>query len=137
MSDDESADDPFAALDDVDVESDPFTDLGEVTPGDDPFEDLSVEPTGDAAVTGLLEPEVDDEEDIVTPLLDEDVEVIDGEAIVPKRRYCEQCEYFSAPPDVACANDRTEIRELVDMKHFRVYRCPVVARRLGRRGSEE
>ena len=51
------------------------------------------------------------------------------EQVVPKRSYCEKCEHFAAPPETACEHPGTEIRELVDMEHFRVSRCPVVAKR--------
>lgn len=138
MSEEESTDDPFADIDGVEVESDPFSDLGDVTPDDDPFEDLSTETPAEVDLSSLLEaPADEDDDDIITPVLDEDIEVVNGEAIVPKRRYCEQCAFFSDPPDVHCSNDGTEIRELVDMKQFRVYRCPVVADRLGLRGYDD
>ena len=47
--------------------------------------------------------------------------------VVDKREYCQRCEYFSAPPDVACANAGTDIVELVDGGRFRVRNCPKVA----------
>ncbi|WP_435194936.1 hypothetical protein [Natronomonas sp. EA1] len=130
--------DPLDELDDVEVESDPFTDLGEVTPDDDPFEDLSTETPDEADLSTLLEGPPEEEDDgLIAPALDEDIEVVNGEAVVPKRRYCEQCEHFSAPPDATCTYEGSEVRELVDMNHFRVYRCPVVARRLGLRGYDD
>lgn len=46
--------------------------------------------------------------------------------VVKKSDYCEQCPYFSDPPDVQCSHDGTEILELVDMEHFRVVDCPKV-----------
>lgn len=46
--------------------------------------------------------------------------------VVEKRSYCEQCPFFSTPPDVQCTNDGTEILELVDMEHFQVVDCPKV-----------
>lgn len=52
-----------------------------------------------------------------------------GEAVVQKSNFCQQCEYFSAPPAVSCGHAGTEIVELVDSEHFRVVNCPVVARR--------
>ena len=45
---------------------------------------------------------------------------------VSKVKYCHQCEYFSAPPEVTCENEGTEIVELVDLETFRVVDCPVV-----------
>jgi hypothetical protein len=46
--------------------------------------------------------------------------------VIEKRSYCEQCPFFSTPPDVSCENEGTEILELVDMDHFRVVDCPKV-----------
>lgn len=46
--------------------------------------------------------------------------------VVEKRSYCEQCPFFSEPPEVSCTHDGTEILELVDMDHFRVVDCPKV-----------
>lgn len=45
---------------------------------------------------------------------------------VEKGTHCERCEYFSAPPEMHCTHDGTEIRELVDVDHVRVVNCPVV-----------
>ncbi len=50
-------------------------------------------------------------------------------AEVSKHRYCEQCEFFSDPPDVHCSHDGTEILEFLDQKTVRVVDCPVVAER--------
>jgi hypothetical protein len=50
-------------------------------------------------------------------------------AEVSKHSFCEGCEYFSAPPDVACGHDGTEILEFVDLETVRVVDCPVVAER--------
>lgn len=55
----------------------------------------------------------------------------DDEAIVSKASYCQRCEYFSGPPDVGCSYPGTRIVELVEVKHFRVRNCPVVAQRQG------
>jgi hypothetical protein len=48
------------------------------------------------------------------------------ERVVDKGKYCRNCEYFSAPPEVRCTHEGTEIAEEVDMDHFRVVNCPVV-----------
>jgi len=56
----------------------------------------------------------------------------DGErtyADVSKHSYCEQCEYFSPPPDVSCTHDGTEIVEFRGMETVRVVDCPIVAER--------
>ena len=50
-------------------------------------------------------------------------------AEVSKHRYCEQCEFFSDPPDVSCSHDGTEILEFLDQETVRVVDCPVVAER--------
>lgn len=57
-----------------------------------------------------------------------------GDEIVSKQRFCEGCEYFSPPPNVACTNPGTEIVELVDNEHYRVSDCPVVAERRDENG---
>lgn len=64
--------------------------------------------------------------DVPAPEIEDD----DGEGtVVPKGSYCQKCEHFSAPPQVACDNAGTDILELVDVDHFRVRDCPVVERR--------
>jgi hypothetical protein len=50
-------------------------------------------------------------------------------AEVSKHSYCEHCEFFSAPPDVACGHEGTEILEFSDLETVRVVDCPVVAER--------
>ncbi|QSG01514.1 hypothetical protein [Natranaeroarchaeum sulfidigenes] len=49
------------------------------------------------------------------------------EYVVPTSSYCETCEYFSAPPEVACGHEGTEITDMVDIEHFTVRNCPKVA----------
>jgi len=50
-------------------------------------------------------------------------------AEVSKHSYCEQCEFFSEPPDVDCSHEGTEIVEFLDMETVRVVDCPVVTER--------
>ncbi|MFC7073236.1 hypothetical protein ACFQJ7_11745 [Halovenus rubra] len=50
-------------------------------------------------------------------------------ADVSKHSYCEQCEHFSSPPDVACTNEGTDIVEFLDVETVRVVDCPVVKER--------
>lgn len=50
-------------------------------------------------------------------------------AEVSKHSYCEQCEFFSDPPDVRCSHEGTEILEFLDQTTVRVVDCPVVAER--------
>lgn len=76
-------------------------------------------------------------EDPLEELIDPDDERLDPrdarrvgdsaeEYVVPKDGYCEACPYFSAPPDVGCTNDGTDIVEFEDMNHVRVRNCPKV-----------
>lgn len=50
-------------------------------------------------------------------------------AEVSKHSFCEQCEYFSDPPDVDCSHEGTEIVEFLDMETVRLVDCPIVAER--------
>ena len=50
-------------------------------------------------------------------------------AEVSKHSYCEQCEYFSEPPEIDCSHEGTEIVEFLDMDTVRVVDCPIVAER--------
>jgi hypothetical protein len=45
---------------------------------------------------------------------------------VSKHRFCEQCEYFSAPPETACTYEGADIVEFLDMDTVRLVNCPVV-----------
>lgn len=69
-----------------------------------------------------------------------DARVESGEAedehVVPKRSYCERCEYLSDPPEVSCTHPGTTIVEFVDADHVRVRSCPVVAERLALGGMQ-
>ncbi|MFB6299073.1 MAG: hypothetical protein ABEH65_02310 [Halobacteriales archaeon] len=42
-------------------------------------------------------------------------------------RYCQRCQYFSAPPDVRCTYDGSHIIELIDDYHVVLVNCPVIA----------
>jgi len=46
--------------------------------------------------------------------------------IVPKRDYCQRCQFFSAPPEMRCTYEGSEIVEMEDTDSFRVADCPVV-----------
>ena len=48
------------------------------------------------------------------------------EALIDKRAYCQQCPYFSAPPEIGCRHAGTEIVEVLTDGRFRVTNCPVV-----------
>jgi hypothetical protein len=49
------------------------------------------------------------------------------ETVVSKDSHCESCYFFSAPPEVACTYEGSEIVEIVDSERFEVRNCPVVA----------
>lgn len=106
---------------------------------DDPFADVDA-PEGDpfAAGTGAFE-QVDVGEvdaDAVWDALTADDDESEPAAVaesryveVSKHAYCEGCEYFSPPPDVACSHETAEIVEFVDVETVRLLDCPVVAER--------
>lgn len=119
---------------------DPFADIDASPGGGDPFEAIDVEPVdedvlwddlvgGDADALVAGDAAVGSTAGGDPPATGPAVAVEDDEAVVPKRAYCEGCEHFSAPPETACTHPGTEIRELVDVEHFRVVNCPVVERR--------
>lgn len=129
----ESDGDPFAELEDVEVEDDPF-ESGDAPA--DPFTEIAVDDVDESSIWDALGAQEDAPTDVVGGELP-DAETELDEEIVPKRSYCEKCEHFSAPPETACTNPGTEIRELVDMEHFLVVDCPVVAQRRGLDGYAE
>ena len=49
-----------------------------------------------------------------------------NEAVVDKRKYCQQCPYFSEPPAVGCSHEGTSIVEVLLDGQFRLRNCPVV-----------
>lgn len=49
--------------------------------------------------------------------------------VINKRTYCQQCPYFSKPPNVSCEHENTDIVAVVDIDHFRVRDCPMVTER--------
>lgn len=121
-------DDPFADLEDVEVEADPFGDL-DAAAADDQFDEVEGTDGDDSHVWEALDAQEDGATDVAVGGDLPDVDVDADEQIVPKRSYCEKCEHFTPPPETACTHPGTEIRELVDMQHFRVASCPVVAQR--------
>jgi len=48
------------------------------------------------------------------------------ETVVDKRQYCQQCPYFSEPPEVSCHHEGTSIVEVLMDGQFRLRGCPVV-----------
>jgi hypothetical protein len=141
----DDAPDPFVELEDIDDAP-----LGERTPAsvDDLFEEvdrvdfadedavvervLEGERAGGAAFDG---PAASTTDPVTAPEMDgasARQSGVDGddpgrdEVVVPKRRYCEGCQYFTEPPETACEHPGTDILELVDADHFLVADCPVV-----------
>jgi len=49
-----------------------------------------------------------------------------NETVVDKRKYCQQCPYFSEPPEVGCSHEGTSIVEVLLDGQFRLRNCPVV-----------
>lgn len=138
------------------AENAPLSDLareqqGRDRPDDDPFETVEVGAVdaealwnavveADATSTGASGPidadAVDAESGASNPTDGVDPGTVGDEAdqrdetdehVVDKREFCQRCEFFSAPPEVSCANAGTEIVELVDADRFRVRDCPKVA----------
>ncbi|MFC7019397.1 MULTISPECIES: hypothetical protein [Haloarcula] len=140
---DDDADEDGDGEADATATGDPFADLG---PGDDasveqtapdvddPFSDMAGregDPFGDESVFERVDVGTIDA-DSVWAQITGDADLSDAAsgsryAEVSKHRYCEQCEHFSAPPDVHCSNEGTEILEFTDMEQVRLLDCPVVA----------
>ncbi len=102
--------------------------LGDVAaPGEDPFET----PGGVFEQVDVGEVDPDEVWDRLTgePEPDPAGEGEDDVVDVSKHSFCEGCEHFSAPPDVHCTHEGTEILEFVDVETVRVANCPVVVER--------
>lgn len=99
---------------------DPFADLTEGFEGD-PFEEGDWDASGaDESVWEDLsaEPEIETEEESGRRVSE-----------VNKHSFCEQCEYFTAPPAIGCTHEGTEIMEFTDVETVRVADCPIVEER--------
>lgn len=104
-----STDDPFSGMDERD--GDPFG------AGESVFESVDVESVdADEVWASLGETDTD-----------AGTESGSRYAEVSKHRYCEQCEFFTGPPETRCTNEGTEIIEFLDMETVRLLDCPVVA----------
>ena len=137
--------DPFADSNGIEDEGDLFSDLdiGDGADGNDAPEDAlftEVETTelddGDvwaeleeSATGGAAEPEPGPALDAGSDAREGADAATSGETVVRKRAYCEQCEYFSEPPEVSCSHQGTEIHELPDRTNLLVSNCPIVAER--------
>ena len=104
---------------------------------DAPFDTLVSELDRTESTSGNLDELFDREEvdDVDSEQLWEQVEEggvaqVDGTdreiRTIPKSKYCHGCEHFSAPPEVACLHEGSEIIELSTLETFRVANCPVV-----------
>lgn len=156
---DETDRDPFGRLPDSadDQTGDPFEDLEEALPGDptdssgEAADGSSEASMGDVGAPGTGPDRGDpfgeggafesrdsggiDEDRVWDEIADAQAQgsVRDASerdyAEVSKHAYCERCEYVTAPPDVGCTHDGTEILEFVDVDTVRVVDCPIVAQR--------
>ena len=105
-------------------EDDPFGDVGQRA--GDPFEDDIFEEMDVAEL---------DPDDVWESIADAEERGSVSEraertyAEVSKHSFCEQCEFFSDPPDVSCSHDGTEILEFLDQETVRLVDCPVVEER--------
>ena len=95
---------------------------------DSPFEQVETTDLDPADAWQRLE----DDEQFEQPGSEVDAEPVENpttaapEHVVDKRQYCQQCPYLSAPPDVTCGREGTEIVEVTDADHFRVRACPMI-----------
>ncbi len=48
------------------------------------------------------------------------------EHVVDKQEYCQDCPYFTEPPETACTHETATIVSVVDSDRFRVRDCPMV-----------
>ena len=109
--------------------------------GEDPFGDLDPrgDPFGDEGVFERQQVGDVDPDEVWEAL--EATEQVGGEegrryAEVSKHTYCENCEWFSEPPEVSCTREGTEIVEFLDMETVRLLNCPVVEERRAIRNEE-
>jgi hypothetical protein len=84
-------------------------------------EDTVWEELSEAAETPSVGPDaaVPEDDDVREP----------REVTVVEKRLCHGCPHFSDPPETACTHDGTTIEAEVDVDHFRVVDCPIVAER--------
>ncbi|ELZ78435.1 hypothetical protein C455_12148 [Haloferax larsenii JCM 13917] len=100
---------------------------------DELFESMSVGDLDDEDVwTSLVDG--DDDEEVAVGVgvgasaepVDDHGDVSDPEHVIPKNEFCQRCEYFSDPPELACTHEGTTIVEMPDSDHFCVRNCPMV-----------
>lgn len=114
-------------------EDTPLSELAEEVAATEALDDSPFEPVE----TTDLDPadawqRLEDDEQFDQPGSEIDAEPVEDPAtaapehVVDKRQYCQQCPYLSAPPDVTCGREGTEIVEVTDADHFRVRACPMI-----------
>ncbi|WP_136688550.1 hypothetical protein [Halorhabdus amylolytica] len=111
-----------------DPADDPFSEMGRNERAGDPFEGL----TGGSVRDGeAARPDSDLWEELSRSEVEPETERHGQRrfAEVSKHTYCERCEHFSEPPEIACAHEGTDIIEFVDFETVRVADCPIVAER--------
>lgn len=127
-------DDPFADSD-FEYRDEPGVSRGETDPNDEPLAEPAAADVDPFEQFEEMDASGIDAEEVWRDLTDAQARgsVTDAQertyAAVSKHRYCEQCEFFSAPPDVHCTHEGTEILEFTDMETVRVVDCPIVAER--------
>lgn len=112
----------------ADSEDDPFSGFGRDERAGDPFEELTGESVGSE---DSARPDSDLWEELSRSEVEPETETHGQRrfAEVSKHTYCERCEHFSEPPEIACAHEGTDIIEFVDFETVRVADCPIVAER--------
>lgn len=89
----------------------------ESTPAaDDPFDEIEVAAVDPEAVWEAIESDSEATRG----------EAADGDRVVSKATYCQQCPYFTEPPEMRCTHEGTTIVELVDTERVRLRNCPMV-----------
>ena len=141
---DDSDDEPAVGTgaDDLRVDDHPFSDPDagarkrRLDPDeDDPFAGMDVVPSEDPFESGDWASRSDDEsvwEDLSEPVEPETKTTEEGGrrlSEVNKHSFCEGCEYFTGPPEIACTHEGTEILQFLDMETVRVADCPIVEER--------
>ena len=114
-----------AAREGGDADGEPV-DVG-VDPDADRFESVEIDEVDDETVWEAFEAGETGPEEQVGLGADPAETAPDGEAVVPKRDFCQRCPHFTDPPETACSHEGTAIVEVVDATQFRVRDCPVVA----------
>jgi hypothetical protein len=139
-ADDDSEPAVATDADDIQLDDNPFSDpeggkrKRRADPGDDPLADVDVAPGGDPFASGDWSTGGEDDsvwEKLSEPVETETTQEAGGRRLsaVNKHSFCEQCEYFTGPPEIACTHEGTDILAFLDMETVRVADCPIVEER--------